>query len=229
MSQQRGYTTASPCPGRTPVTWDAVTFQDAPCSWTGLCRVTTRSTDRLSSRGDPARRRSAAALSAPAALARPRGSISRASRVPCPAPLTCGSSRGCDKGTAANVLYACLTLMGISSGEGGEGGFCYRDKGRRSRQPQMLQKVTREGNAAQPSACKPQERNTAAAPAAAGGNVSSVPYTCYRIRALYSGTRITARSAPRVARNDNSGAADPQCRDRNSAADLWAEETAVRP
>lgn len=68
---------------------------------------------------------------APAALARPRGSISRASRVPCPAPLTCGSSRGCDKGTAANVLYACLTLMGISSGEGGEGGFCYRDKGRR--------------------------------------------------------------------------------------------------
>lgn len=73
----------------------------------------------------------------------------------------------------------------------------------------MLQKITREGNAAQPSACKPQERHTAGAPAAAGGNVSSVPYTCYRICALYSGTRIAARSASRVAGSDNSGAADP--------------------
>lgn len=45
--------------------------------------------------------------------------------------VTCVSSRGCDKGTAAKVLYACLTLMGISSGEGGEGSFCYRDKDRK--------------------------------------------------------------------------------------------------
>ena len=50
----------------------------------------------------------------------------------CPqaAAVTCVSSRGCDKGTAAKVLYACLTLMGISSGEGGDGGFGYSDRNR---------------------------------------------------------------------------------------------------
>lgn len=49
---------------------------------------------------------------------------SRASRPTCG-----GSSTASERGTAANALYACLTFMGNSSGEVGEGAQGCREEG----------------------------------------------------------------------------------------------------